>query len=555
MPSQDKGNDYALSQMEFWQKLFSPDGYMPRRICGQWTQGEIYLHNASDFFIWTAYLAIPLVLLFFWWRRKSELPFRSLFLLFGMFIIACGTTHMMEIVMFYYPVYRLAGVIKFMTAVVSWATVVALIPAIPLALAMQSPARLEEQVRERTAELELANQQKDELLVREQNARVEAEFARGEAETANRAKDEFLMILSHELRTPLNAIQGWSSLLLEHDLPEDVKIQAIETIERSTQIQTRLISDILEVSRIISGKLVIDSQPVGLTRVGHDALASVQPAATAKGLQVSVDIKDQDLIVMGDLTRIQQIIWNLLSNAVKFTPAGGQITLSIWREEKQAKIEVTDTGKGISSDLLPFVFDRFRQGDSSMTRQYGGLGLGLAIVRHLVELHGGSVTAESAGENQGAQFTLTLPLLEETEHQPTAPKAEFLEIDRPLEGLQVLIVDDEIENREIIATIIELNGGNLELASSAEEARQILKVSHPDILLCDIGMPIENGYEFLESLGDMRPKISLALTAYASSADKKRALQAGFDAHLAKPILPSALIEQITRLIRSKSQE
>ncbi len=554
---------HSLSMLEFWQKLFSTDGFMPRRICGQWTQGEIFLHNASDFFIWAAYIAIPIILLSFWWKRKAELPFRSLFLLFGMFIVACGTTHLMEIVMFYYPVYRLAGVIKFITAVVSCATVAALVPAIPIVFTMQTPSQLEAQVLERTAELELANQrleqanqQKDELLEREQNARLEAETARSEAESANRAKDEFLMILSHELRTPLNAIQGWSSLLLTHDLPDDVKKQAVETIERSTQAQTRLIGDILEVSRIINGKLVIESTPVDLVPVLQSALASMQPAATAKDISLKINIKDHDLMVLGDSTRLQQVIWNLLSNAVKFTPKGRNVSLSLWREENQAKIEVSDNGKGISPQLLPYVFDRFRQGDSSMTREYGGLGLGLAIVRHIMELHGGNVTAISSGENQGAQFLLTLPLLEIPKatypfYKPVKDFSSNTE-KRPLEGLNVLIVDDESENREIIATIIELNGAESLIAASAAEARQILAFSHPDILLCDIGMPVENGYQFIRSLGTSKPEISLALTAYASPTDKNRALEAGFDAHLTKPIMPTTLIEEITLIMRKK---
>jgi len=549
--------------LEFWQKLFSTEGFMPRRICGQWTPGEIFLHNASDFFIWAAYIAIPIILLSFWWKRKAELPFRSLFLLFGMFIVACGTTHLMEIVMFYYPVYRLAGVIKFITAVVSCATVAALVPAIPVVFTMKTPSQLEAQVLERTAELELANQQlelanqqKDELLECEQTARLEAETARSEAESANRAKDEFLMILSHELRTPLNAIQGWSSLLLTHDLPDDVKKQAVETIERSTQTQARLISDILEVSRIINGKLVIESAPVELSPILQSALASMQPAATAKDIKLNIDIKNNDLTVLGDSTRLQQVFWNLLSNAVKFTPTGGNISISLWRENNQAKIEVSDNGKGISSDLLPYVFDRFRQGDSSMTREYGGLGLGLAIVRHMMELHGGSVTAASAGENQGAQFVITLPLLEMPKANPVfyKPKKDSSSDTekRPLEGLNVLIVDDESENREIIATIIELNGAESLIAASAAEARQILAFSHPDILLCDIGMPIENGYQFIRSLGTSKPEISLALTAYASTTDKNRALEAGFDAHLTKPIMPSTLIEEISLIMRKK---
>lgn len=397
-----------MSDPGFWHNLFSPAGFMPRRSCGVWTKGEIYLHNSSDFLIWAAYLAIPIVLLYFVFRRREGLPFRNLFLLFGMFIVSCGTTHFMEIVMFYYPIYRIAGLLKFFTAVISWATVVALAPAIPRALAMRSPDALESEVVARTHELQLLNAQKDDLLRSEQearrevealhreaeSARREAERLRAEAEGNNRAKDEFLMTLSHELRTPLNTILGWSSLIRTGKLDEETQAQALEVIERSCQTQTRLVDDILEVSRIITGKMVIESSPLQVAPVVQAAYISAEPAARAKGLQLSLDIEDPAALVLGDSARLQQIVWNLLSNAIKFTPKGGEVKVTLRRVDSMSQIEVRDSGEGIAPEFLPHVFDRFRQADSSMTRQHGGLGLGLSIVRHLVEMHGGLVSVE-----------------------------------------------------------------------------------------------------------------------------------------------------------------
>lgn len=411
--------------MEIWSRLFDGTGFVPRAQCGEWTTSLIRLHNVSDFFIWTAYLAIPLVLVRFAYRRRHELPFRQVFWLFGLFILACGTTHLMDIVLFYHPLYRLSGAVKLITAAASWGTVIALIPIVPRALAMRSPevllrevderqraeaevrslnASLEERVRERTAELEAANADKDDLLLREQQLRQEAE-------AANRSKDEFLATLSHELRTPLNATMGWTQLLRSGKLDPETTAQALATIERSTQSQARIVEDILDVSRIVVGKFRLDSQPVNLATVVEMSQSAVRPAAQAKHIQLDATVDEGALMVSGDPDRLQQIVWNLLSNAIKFTPAGGRVTMRLTRADSQAQITVSDTGEGMDAALLPLVFERFRQADSSSTRTHGGLGLGLALVRHLVELHGGSVRAESQGKGQGATFTISLPLL------------------------------------------------------------------------------------------------------------------------------------------------
>jgi signal transduction histidine kinase len=412
--------------MDIWLRLFDPAGFVPRAQCGNWTPALIRLHNVSDFLIWAAYLAIPVVLVRFAYQRRHELPFRQVFWLFGLFIVACGTTHLMDVILFYNPLYRLAGAVKLVTAAASWGTVIALIPIVPQALAMRSPAalqrevderkraeeevrvlnaQLEQRVQERTAELrginaqlEEANREKDTLLRNEQSLREEAEHA-------NRVKDEFLATLSHELRTPLNSIYGWTQLLRGGKLDDETTEQALDTIERSTRAQVQLIDDLLDVSRIITGKLALDMQPVDLAPVIEAALSSARPAAEAKNIEINALLSHEAGLVSGDPHRLQQIVWNILSNALKFTPRGGTIGISLRRVDSQVEIEVTDNGQGIEPEFLPYIFERFRQADSTSTRRYGGLGLGLAIVRHLVESHGGTVEARSGGIGQGAVFS------------------------------------------------------------------------------------------------------------------------------------------------------
>lgn len=553
--------------MDFWAKLFDTTGFVPRAQCGDWTAGLIRLHNLSDFFIWTAYLAIPVVLVSFAWRRRNELPFRQLFWLFGLFIIACGTTHLMDIVLFYSPVYRFAGLVKLVTAAASWGTVLALIPIVPRALAMRTPEalereiqerqRAEEQVRqlntelerrvlERTAELEAANQQKDDLLVREQEARAEAE-------AANRAKDEFLATLSHELRTPLNAILGWVTLLRGGQLDAATAAQAMETVERNTRMQSQLINDILDVSRIITGKLPLDARSVDLVPVIEDALSTIRPAAQAKNIDVQVAVDPATGPVSGDANRLQQVVWNLLSNAIKFTPKGGRVNVTLRRVDSLAEITVSDNGQGISPEFLPHVFERFSQADAAITRMFGGLGLGLAIVRHLVELHGGTVHAASDGSGQGATLTVCLPLL--AVHAPdldgirvagfvqAAPAGDLLPGN--LENLRVLVVDDEADARALVTAVLQMQGAETRAAASVTEALTLLTEWPPNLLLSDIGMPGEDGYSLMRKIRAMDSPAAImpaiALTAYASPDDRERALAAGFQQHISKPVDPQVL--------------
>lgn len=411
------------------------------------------------------------------------------------------------------------------------------------------------------------------ILAREQAARKQAE-------AASRTKDEFLAIVSHELRSPLNAMLGWSRLLLTRKMEETTTRKALEAIERNAQAQTQLIEDLLDISRIIRGKVRLYTRPVKLVQVVEAAIDTVRPTADAKSLALNLQIEPNSasVRVSGDPDRLQQVIWNLLSNGIKFTPNGGRVTarLSIvtqaqkpadWQESllpsasptltpdvSYAQIQIIDTGKGISSDFLPHVFDRFRQAESATTRLHGGLGLGLAIVRNLVELHGGFIQAESDGEGKGATFAVYLPLLpvNSTEQEDTLSSA--IPAAANLEGICALVVDDEADVRELVMTILEQYGVRVLTAGSAQEALEKLDQEQPDILLSDIGMPLEDGYALIRKVrqrstdqGGQIP--AAAITAFAREEDRMQAINAGFQVHISKPIDPARLIAVVMNLV------
>jgi signal transduction histidine kinase len=382
--------------------------------------------------------------------------------------------------------------------------------------------------------------------------------ARAEAERANRAKDEFLATLSHELRTPLNALMGWARMLRTSGLDTATVARAVDVIERNTRVQAQLVADLLDVSRIITGKLRLDLRPVRLVRVTEAALDAVRGAADAKQIRLETRFDPTVGIVMGDADRLQQIVWNLLSNAVKFTPAGGRITVEVRCTDGAAELHVTDTGRGISAEFLPYVFDRFRQADSTTTRAHGGLGLGLAIVRHLVELHGGTVQASSPGEGAGATFTVRLPLarMDVADAVGVVAAAESLsggDSFPPLDGVRVLLVDDEADTREVITEALGKCGAVVAVAASAGEALALLDLAQPDVLVSDIAMPDMDGYALLEKIrlhdadqGRWLPAV--ALTAYARTEDRDRALAAGYQFHVPKPVDPVALARAVASL-------
>ncbi|MDZ8184060.1 MAG: PAS domain S-box protein [Nostoc sp. ChiSLP02] len=381
--------------------------------------------------------------------------------------------------------------------------------------------------------------------------------ARAQAEKANRIKDEFLAVLSHELRTPLNPILGWAKLLRTRKFDDATKARALETIERNAQLQTQLIEDLLDVSRILQGKLSLNLHAVDLKVAIAAAQETVRLAAEAKSIEIQTFLGNDVGKVLGDGDRLQQVMWNLLSNAVKFTPSGGRVEVHLEQVNSDAQIKVTDTGKGISPEFLPHVFDYFRQADAKTTRVFGGLGLGLAIVRHLVELHGGTVEADSPGEGQGATFIVKLPLLKSSESRVSSPESSNSDLsteDSLLLGVEVLLVDDQPDVREFFSFALEQYGAIVTAVESATEALEALANSKPDILLSDIGMPFMDGYMLLREIRKLPPEQNgqipaIALTAYAGEINYDRALAAGFQKHLPKPVEPIDLATAIVNLI------
>jgi PAS domain S-box-containing protein len=422
-----------------------------------------------------------------------------------------------------------------------------------IALAVDN-ARLFSEAQDAVTAREDALSLRDELLKREHHAREEAE-------AANRTKDEFLATVSHELRTPLNAILGWAHMLRANRLDDTTQSRALETIERNAKSQAQLIEDILDVSRIVTGKLRLDVRPVELAPVVEAAIDSVRPAADAKEIRIETILDPRAGPVSGDASRLQQIVWNLVANAVKFTGKGGRVQVRLERVASHVEIVVSDTGQGISAAFLPFVFDRFRQADATSTRRYGGLGLGLAIVRHLVEMHGGTVQAGSAGEDRGSTFTVKIPLIAalgeirdvERAHPTSGGSISSVPSAR-LDGLKVLIVDDEPDTREMLRVMIEQFGAEVRPSASSEHALEVLNGWRPDVIVSDIEMPGEDGYEFIRKVrqtevkNGFRQVPAVALTAYARVEDRLRALSAGYQMHIAKPAEPAELAVVIASL-------
>ncbi|MBN3947850.1 MAG: response regulator [Nostoc sp.] len=386
------------------------------------------------------------------------------------------------------------------------------------------------------------------------------QLARAEAEAANRIKDEFLAVLSHELRSPLNPILGWAKLLQSRKFDEKALKKALQTIERNAKLQAQLIEDLLDVSRILQGKLNLNMIPVNLASTIEATMETVRLAAEAKAIQIEMMLDRTVGKVLGDSARLQQVLWNLLLNAVKFTPTGGQVNVRLECIDAQAQITVSDTGKGIDPDFLPHVFDYFRQGDSTTTRKFGGLGLGLAIARHLVEMHGGTVGAQSLGEDKGASFTVSLPLIKDAatiNDDTNADSSTAVFAASPLMGLQILIVDDNADTRDFFTFVLEQFGAIVTAVASGNEALQALTQSKPDILLSDIGMPEMNGYMLIEQVrtleaqGGGKQIPAIALTAYAGEIDQQQALKAGFQQHIVKPVAPEELLMAISNLVES----
>ena len=407
----------------------------------------------------------------------------------------------------------------------------------------------------------IVEQERAALFVREQEARAEAESARARAEAASRAKDEFLATVSHELRNPLNAILGWSRVMLEEgdSLPFERRRKGLEVIARNAKAQVQLVEDILEVSRIVSGKLRLATGPTDVRGVVEAALDTIRSAAQAKGVLVEALFDDEIGSIVADEDRIQQVLWNLLSNAVKFTPRGGSVRIEARRAVDEVALSVRDTGEGVEPAFLPFMFDRFRQADGSTTRLHGGLGLGLAIVRHLVELHGGTVSAVSAGAGKGAAFTVRLPIhaapqSEAPSARPTSsrppPPASYV---ARLAAVHVLVLDDEEDMRDVVSMILEHAGARVTRAATVEAALNAIASDCPHVAVSDLAMPGEDGYAFVRRVRSSESEKTrslplVAMTAYARAEDRHRVLAAGFQRHVAKPIEPIELVEALAEL-------
>ncbi|MEA5506535.1 ATP-binding protein [Halotia wernerae UHCC 0503] len=702
---------------ELWINLFSSGSFIPHGHCYLWQTDLVWLHLISDALIALAYYSIPATL-FYFVRKRQDLPFDWIFLLFSTFIVACGTTHIMDIWTLWHPTYWLSGLVKAITAIISVITAIELVPLVPQALALPSPAQLEQTNQElqiqiterlrveaelrkyqnhleelvtiRTNEITQTNEQlQQEIAERERVVEVlrqseqryrylanvipqlvwtsdadgqsdyfnqnwcdytgltleqslgygwvaalhpddvakaeevwsnavksgtfyENEYrfkwagdgsyrwqlargfplkdeqgciikwfgtctdideqkqilqerahllelekaARTKAESANRIKDEFLAVLSHELRTPLNAILGWSKLLQSRRLEQAKISQALATIERNAKLQVQLIEDLLDISKILQGKLVFNITNLNLESIVLLALETIRLAAESKSIQVSTISAPNLGQVMGDSVRLQQVVWNLLSNAVKFTPNGGKVEVRLEQVDNYAQIVISDTGKGMSADFLPYAFDYFRQADSSSTRTFGGLGLGLAIVRKIIEMHGGTVKAESTGENQGSKFTIQLPILGNESLSRAAKQNHYLSLtpqSLPLATVQILVVDDDVDSRDFIVFVLQQEGAEVIAASSALEALQTLKQTKPDVLISDISMPGMDGYMLIREVRTWTPEQggeipAIALTAFARNYDRQQALQAGFQIHLPKPFDAEELVAAVVRL-------
>jgi signal transduction histidine kinase/ActR/RegA family two-component response regulator len=431
---------------------------------------------------------------------------------------------------------------------------------VTLLSAMQSALRARRrqyEVRDHLEERRRAEAERERLLARERAARAEVE-------AANRAKDEFLAVLSHELRTPLQPILGWVKLLRNDTIDASTLQRGLETIERNARTQAQIVEDLLDVSRVIIGKLRLDSRPVTMRLVVEAAVDAVRASADAKSIVIDAALPGHSPVVAGDSNRLQQVVWNLLSNAVAFTPEGGRVTVHLEQMGREAVVRVVDTGQGIAPHFLPQIFERFRQADSTSTRRHGGLGLGLAIVRHLVELHGGSVQADSAGEGRGATFTIRLPLLAEgSEIVGEAVSGEIhsrnANTGPMLSGYRVLVVDDDHDTGELLTAVLGYYGAEVHAVSSAEAGLHAIDPFAPDVVISDVAMPGVDGYTFVRRLKAIERESgrripAMALTAHARASDSEQAFLAGFEAYVAKPVEPAELAQIVVRLIESRDR-
>jgi signal transduction histidine kinase len=531
----------ALFDFSASSEIFHPHGY-----CYLWRPDLVALHVVSDGLIGVSYVAISLTLIYLVWKARKHLPFSWIFVAFGAFIIACGLTHFMEIWTLWTPVFWLSADVKIVTAAASVATAVVLPPLIPKVLNIIEAAKLSE---ERRAALESAHAEL-ETRVAERTEQLQAALAR--AEEASRLKEAFLSTVSHELRTPLNAILGWARMLNAPSVDDEFLRKGLAVIDRNARVQSQLVEDLLDVSRLGAGTLRLHLEPVDLSRVIADSIEVIRPAAEAK--QVMLEISgDPHVPLMGDGRRLQQVVWNLLSNAVKFTPAGGTVAIRLARDEGRAVIEVRDTGIGIDREFMPLLFRRFSQADPTPTRSHQGLGLGLAIARQLTELHGGVITAESGGSGTGALFRVELPFRADVAVPERTEATADYGLAR-LMGVRALVVDDEPDAREILCVMLARAGARVTAADSVASALACLESDAYDVLLSDLAMPVRDGYSLIGEIRDsrndrVRQMPAVAVSAYARDEDRQRAIERGFHLHVAKPVSPEELVNAVRALV------
>lgn len=539
----------AILAPQAFTEAFTASAYLPHGHCYLWQSRLLAIHGVSDALIGLAYLVISLTLGYLVYQARDHIPFQWMIVAFGVFIIACGITHFIEVVTLWTPVYWLAGDVKMITAVASVGTALALPPLVPRILEL---VRAQDVAERRTLELKESSA----LLAREQAARTRAE-------EADHAKDQFLAMISHELRNPLSPILAWARMLKTGTLEPEKQAAAINAIERNATAQAQLIEDLLDVSRIVSGKLRLNVQPIELDKVIEAALDTLRPSADAKHIRLQLVLDPRTGMVLGDADRLQQVVWNLLSNAIKFTPKGGRVQIALARVNSHGEFSVSDTGYGIEQDAIPHVFERFWQKDAGTERQQKGLGLGLAIVRHIVEAHGGEVCAHSDGHGKGSRFTVNLPLMVTTEHtkdldrrHPVSSVGPAFVTPPRLVGLAVLVVDDEPDTNEMLHTLLTSYGAEVRVAASTKQALDILDRWRPDVIVSDIGMPDGDGYSLIRQLRERTPARgadtpAIALTAYAATSDRVKIFTAGFQMHLTKPIDPTELVAVVGSVAQS----
>ncbi len=668
--------------MSFFTQLFDTSDFPARWTCGEWTSFEGWLLIGSDLAIFGAYAAIPLSLAVYVAMKRRDIVFPTLYWLFAAFILSCGLTHLVDATIFWQPWYRLSGLLKFITAIVSWATAIVLIRSLPSALSLPGTIQLntalereiavrresEEEHQATSTRLQLALEHSqmgdwswdaedhsihlsqraasilsieaddalrfDDILRRidpadrkmvrhktdkavetgeefEIECRLETQgddpptwisvlgrstrsasdgsvrligviqeitlrkgiehereqllslerIARVEAEKTNRLKDEFLTSLSHELRTPLNAILGWTHLLSDQPRPEDVS-EGVAVIERNARQQAKLIEDLLDMNLIVSGQIRLDTAEVQLSELIASCLETVRWSAEKQGVAIEADLDPPPAPVIGDRDRLQQVLLNLLNNAIKFTPAGGRIVVGLRDVENEVELTVADNGAGIDPEFLPRIFERFRQADSSSTREYGGLGLGLAIARDFVEMHNGSIIAESDGLGLGATVRVRLPAATQLPAQTLdgigndESESPASNGSQPLLGKRILVVDDDGDTLTLMEHIFGRAGAQLSTAKRASIALALLERNSFDLVISDISMPAIDGYELIRLLRERDPEHggnvpAIAFTAFARSDDQVRAMDAGFSAFLTKPVDPTELLATATRCLQS----